>query len=218
MTAWWIVLGILAFVLLLLLLPVHVSLRFREELEVRVRYAFVSLRVYPRPEKPAKKEKKKAARAHRRAKKKETEEKLPQLEKLFKEDGVSAVAAYLQMMAKLAADALRRALRVIVVDRLQVRLIVVGEDAADTAVRYGKICAAVYPAQAVLETVMKVRRRQIDVEPGFLQEKSSTAVDLRAHVQPLRVLAAAVGLLVRWLVNTVRQESAKEAASEGAAG
>ncbi|MFR1434827.1 MAG: DUF2953 domain-containing protein [Acutalibacteraceae bacterium] len=90
------------------------------------------------------------------------------------------------MMAKLAADALRRALRVIVVDRLQVRLIVVGEDAADTAVRYGKICAAVYPAQAVLETVMKVRRRQIDVEPGFLQEKSSTAVDLRAHVQPLR--------------------------------
>lgn len=65
---------------------------------------------------------------------------------------------------------------------------------------------------------MKVRRRQIDVEPGFLQEKSSTAVDLRAHVQPLRVLAAAVGLLVRWLVNTVRQESAKEAASEGAAG
>lgn len=218
MTAWWIVLGILAFVLLLLLLPVHVSLRFREELEVRVRYAFVSLRVYPRPEKPEKKEKKKAARAHRGAKKKETEEKLPQLEKLFKEDGVSAVAAYLQMMAKLAADALRRALRVIVVDRLQVRLIVVGEDAADTAVRYGKICAAVYPAQAVLETVMKVRRRQIDVEPGFLQEKSSTAVDLRAHVQPLRVLAAAVGLLVRWLVNTVRQESAKEAASEGAAG
>ncbi len=218
MTAWWIVLGILAFVLLLLLLPVHVSLRFREELEVRVRYAFVSLRVYPRPEKPAKKEKKKAARAHRRAKKKETEEKLPQLEKLFKEDGVSAVAAYLQMMAKLAADALRRALRVIVVDRIQVRLIVVGEDAADTAVRYGKICAAVYPAQAVLETVMKVRRRQIDVEPGFLQEKSSTAVDLRAHVQPLRVLAAAAGLLVRWLVNTVRQESVKEAASEGAAG
>ena len=211
MTAWWIVLGILAFVLLLFLLPVHVSLRFREELEVRVRYAFVSLRVYPRPEKPAKKEKKKAARGHRGAKKKETEEKLPQLEKLFKEDGVSAVAAYLQMMAKLAADALRRALRVIVVDRLQVRLIVVGEDAADTAVRYGKICAAVYPAQAMLDTV-------IDVEPGFLQEKSSTAVDLRAHVQPLRVLAAAVGLLVRWLVNTVRQESAKEAASEGAAG
>ena len=126
MTAWWIVLGILAFVLLLLLLPVHVSLRFREELEVRVRYAFVSLRVYPRPEKPAKKEKKKAAPAHRRAKKKETEEKLPQLEKLFKGDGVSAVAAYLQMMAKLAAAALRRALRVIGVDRLQVRLFVVG--------------------------------------------------------------------------------------------
>lgn len=217
MTAWWIVLGILAFVLLLLLLPVYVSLRFRDTLEVHVRYAFVSLCVYPRPEKPEKK-KKKAARTGRRAKKQESEEKLPQLEKLLREDGVSAVAAYLHSVAKLAADALRRALRVIVVDRLQVRLIVVGEDAAETAVRYGKICAAVYPAQAVLETVMKVRRREVRVEPGFLQEKSSAAVDLRVHVQPLRVLAAAAGLLVRWLVNTVRQESAKEAASEGAAG
>lgn len=217
MTAWWIVLGILAFVLLLLLLPVHVSLRFRDELEVRVRYAFVSLRVYPRPEKPAKK-KKKAARAGRRAKKQEPEEKLSQIEKLLKEDGVGAVVEYLQSVAKLAVDALRRALRVIVVDRLETRLIVVGEDAAETAVLYGKICAAVYPAQAVLETVMKVRRRQVCVEPGFLQEKSSAAVDLRAHVQPLRLLVAAAGLLVRWLVNTVRQESAKEAASKGAAG
>ena len=54
MTAWWIVLGILALLLLLLLLPVHVSLWYRDGLQVRVRYAFVSLRVYPRPEQPAK--------------------------------------------------------------------------------------------------------------------------------------------------------------------
>lgn len=223
MTAWWIVLGILALLLLLLLLPVHVSLRYRDGLQVRVRYTFVSLRVYPRPEKPAKTKKKKqkaekAAGAGRGAGKEEPEGMLAQLEELLKEDGVSAVAAYLQSMAKLAADVLRRALRVIVVDRLEARLIVVGEDAAETAVRYGKICAAVFPAQAVLETVMKVRRRQIRVEPGFLQEKSSAAVELRAHVLPLRALAAAAGLLVRWLVNTVRQESSKEPAAKPTAG
>lgn len=223
MTAWWIVLGILAFLLLLLLLPVHVSLRYRDGLQVRVRYAFVSLCVYPRPEKPAKTKKKKqkaekAAGSGPAAGKEEPEGMLAQLEELLKEDGVSAVAAYLQSMAKLAADVLRRALRVIVVDRLEARLIVVGEDAAETAVRYGKICAAVFPAQAVLETVMKVRRRQIGVEPGFLQEKSSAAVELRAHVLPLRALAATAGLLVRWLVNTVRQESSKEPAAKPTAG
>ena len=48
----WILLGILAAVFLLLLVPVHADVRYRERLELDVRYLFLRRTLLPAPEEP----------------------------------------------------------------------------------------------------------------------------------------------------------------------
>jgi hypothetical protein len=47
-------------------------------------------------------------------------------------------------------------LRAPIIDRLRVRLSVTGSEPDQTAVQYGKTCALLYPAQAVLESNMPI--------------------------------------------------------------
>ena len=48
----WILLGLLAAVFLLLLVPVHADVRYREKLELDVRYLFLRRTLLPAPEEP----------------------------------------------------------------------------------------------------------------------------------------------------------------------
>ena len=208
----YVLLGVLAFLLLLLLLPIGVSLRFDGELTVRVRYAGIPILRYSsadekQPKKPSKqavspRKQAKAAKKQRAAKPKEKAALLPDLAQMLKEDGVGAVAGYLAELAKLAKTAAGRLLAAILIDRLELLLEVGGEEAADIALTYGKLCGVVYPAQTVLETLLRVRRRQVQVRPNFLRESSQARVRLHAHMLPLRLLWVALRTLTAFLLFT----------------
>ena len=51
MIAFYIIMGVILFLLLLLLMPMGLQVSFRDELTVRVRYMFVPFTIYPRKEK-----------------------------------------------------------------------------------------------------------------------------------------------------------------------
>lgn len=207
---WMIIAGILLFLLVLLLLPVHLYATFQGELLVRVRYLFLSRQLLPAKKKktPAK-----TQTADKKRKKTNEEKETPSFARMLKEDGVSAVLAYYRELAAMAATAAKKLLRTLVVDRLDVCLRIASDDPADTAVNYGRACAAVYPAQAVLETVIRVRKRTVQVVPDFLQEKGEVTFDVRVHVTPLRVIGAAIGFFIQYLVYTVKQRQADDMAA-----
>ena len=211
----YILLGILAFALLLLLIPVHVKAQFDGALCVRVRYAFVFVTLYPRPERPGKKQKKEKEKkrkvSSKKAPSKEKKEKeLSQWELLLREGGPTGVVHAAAELAKLAGTAIRRIFAAITVDRLELRLIIASEDAADTAVGYGKACAVLYPALAVLESVVKVRCRDIAVAPDFLKQKGEFSGEIRLHAVPLRILWAGLRLIAAYIGNTFKQQIKKQ--------
>lgn len=205
MTVFWIILSVLAALFLLLLAPVHFYVSFQEELRIKLRIIFVCKTLYPQ------KEKKPKPKHSEKRKRKKQEGRTPSIGDMFKEDGVGVTLAYIKEIADLSIITLKKALRILVADRLTLDLTIATGDPAQTAIYYGTACAVVYPALAAIETAVTVRRRDIRVTADFEAEKGRASFELRLHASVLRILISAGGLLWRFVTQTIRQKEQKEA-------
>ena len=199
----YILLGLLGLVVLVLAVPVYGHLRYDGDLTARVRVLGVPITLLPREEAPAAKPKKpagKKAGAKKKTKPEEKPSKWQEMVAMFREDGPAATLHYLTELAKLAGQATGRLMKATTVDNLRLELLVATGDPADTAVRYGQVCSALYPALAGIENWVRIRRRHLRVEPNFLLEKSDLYLDLRLHVRVWQALWAALVLLVKFLL------------------
>ncbi len=199
----YILLGLLGLLVLVLAVPVYGRVTYDGDLRAKVRVLGIPITLLPQEEKPAAEPKKSAKKKADTKKKKKQEEKpskWQELTAMFREDGPAATLHYLCELAKLAGQAVGRLLKAVTVDRLSMELLVATGDPADTAVRYGQVCAALYPALAGIESRVRVRRRHLRVEPNFLLEKSDLALDLRLHIRVWQALWAALVLLVKFLL------------------
>ena len=70
---------------------------------------------------------------------------------------------------------------------------VAGDDAADTAIKYGKYCAVVYPAVGTIVRVVKCKGYGVDINPNF-SEKAETEInfDFAARIFAFRLIGLAV--------------------------
>lgn len=216
-------LGLVGLVILLLVMPVYLSVAGHGTWRVRVRILGIPVTLFPRKSKPrqAKKSKPKSASQKDAAGKPSKADRLTaELREAFRRDGVAATAAYLKRLAALAGQTAGRMLRAVTVDKFSVRLIVAAEDPADTALQYGRLCAVVYPSVAVLEQAMRIRRREVRVEPGFLQAAGQVEADIRLHTVPLRLLWALLIFIIRYAqeTNDRTSEPTKEVTEDGKSG
>ncbi len=199
MSGWSILFGVMALLLLLLLMPVTVRIIYDEQLKLRAYYGCIPIYRYPskRPQKP------KPEKAEK-AKKAEKGDKAPNalakgLEETLKEQGVAGAAAYLRDIAHLTGTIFRHLLAAIVVDRQEMQIVVATGDAAETALLYGRLCGVIYPAQALIERYVRIRRRQIEVAPNFTLEQGYVKGAVTFHVIPLRLLVAILIFAAAWI-------------------
>jgi hypothetical protein len=179
--------------------PIYGRVRYAGELHVRIRVLGVPVTLLPTLDKPEK-ETVRQPKKTKKSKPSKTKELGEELSRSVREDGVSATLAYLGKLAEIAAQALGRVLHSFTVDRLKLDMLIAAGDADDTAVRYGQVCGVLYPTLAALSGPIKVRRRELRVEPNFLLEKSDARFDVRLHVWVYRLVGAAIVLLVRMLL------------------
>lgn len=76
-------------------------------------------------------------------------------------------------------------MRHLVVRELFIDLTVTGRDAADTALRYGKVCQKVFPALGYICSNMKVRKYDLEINPDFLGGKDKAEYHLVFSMKPL---------------------------------
>ena len=81
----------------------------------------------------------------------------------------------------------------ILVKKLSLSISVAGDDAADTAIKYGKYCAVVYPAVGTIVRVVKCKGYGVDINPNF-SEKAETEInfDFAARIFAFRLIGLAV--------------------------
>lgn len=201
MLALYILLGLLGLIVLLVLLvlfvPVRARVTYDAELHVRIWVLGVPITLLPGEDKPSEPKSDAKEKAAKPSKAKQLRD---EVSRSFKEDGVAATLDYLTRLAKLAGQAVGRVLYSITVDKLNLELIVADGDADKTAIRYGQVCGVLYPAFTTLAGIVKVRKREMRIEPNFLQETSSLRADVRLHIWVYRLLGTAIALLVKFML------------------
>lgn len=180
----YILLGILLVIFLLILTPVKLKASYNENFRCILKIGFVKFSLYP----PKPKKKKKPKKADEEQKSEETKK-----ESLIKEKGISWLFDLIKKIADLAVGALKDFFRHIIVKKLLLSISIAGSDAADTAVKYGYCCSAVYPAFGIIVGAVKCKKYGVDISPDF-EEKAKSAVnmELEARIKILWLLALVI--------------------------
>ena len=202
----YILLGLIALIVLLFSVKISVELFYEDTFEVWVQVLFIKYRLLPGHEsKKPKKEKK--------PEEEEPEEEKPPEEKkeestgdnfvvrFYKEQGFDGTIRFigdvLHALNTMLGDILKRSF---VVEKLFLRLVVAKQDAAQTALTYGKTCAAVYPALGYICSQLIVRRYDADIRPDYLANESSAAMRFRISLRPIKITNALVRFAFRALI------------------
>ena len=222
MTVVWILLGILFFFALLLALPLRIFLRYTGEtgLQYRVKYAFFPLADSEKPKKAEEVAAKKQKDPAEKPKKASGGAVQSMLSFLGLEDISSAANAkraidekglleVLHGVTEAVSSLLKRTGRLLrkgVFKRFDLRIICGDGDPADAALRYGTLCAAVYPLLTLLDSAIKMKRRKVDIRCDFDAEGMQVSFDGQLNYRPWHFVCFVCGLLWRYLKSRIMKE------------
>ena len=166
--------------------PFSIELVYQDEVKLKVGYIFPLFKVLPQKPKPEKPEKKKPE--------KKPKKKNPVLE-FTKKQGLDGIIELLKEITGIIlklVDTIRRHL----VMKTRLDLLVVGSDPADTAMKFGYACSAIYPLLSLIDRHTKLKRHEEYIDAGFEAEKTQVRFILKAHIIPVFVIIGAVGALI----------------------
>lgn len=199
MTALIVALAIILFFAFLLFMPVVLYADFKNELYLSVRYLFVKIRLLP--EKP--KKKKKAAKEEKDNEKPKAEQENETLEKLkgiVKKTGISGFIEIVAEISKIAAKGVMGIVRHVVISRLDVEIKNGGEDAAQTAINYGYISAALYPSVSIiLNNVKKYKSARVQIFPDYDSRDTTVKCSAKVKVKLWWIVLSAVKTFIKMM-------------------
>ena len=145
-------------------------------------------KVFPQKPKPEKPDEKKQEKEKKPKKKNSVLE-------FTKKQGLDGIIELLKEITGIIlklVDIIRRH----IVMKTRLDLLVVGSDAADTAMKFGYACSAIYPLLSLIDRHTKLKRHEEYIDAGFEAEKTQVRFILKAHIIPVFVLIGAVGALI----------------------
>jgi len=97
------------------------------------------------------------------------------------------------------------------VKKLWLKIRCTGDDAADAAIKYGRVCAVVYPFAALAHSVFKVKEKgkKLDIACDYEGDEDSYLFSIDIFVRLGRVLAAATKIFFKEIAERVKNESQK---------
>ena len=207
MIALYILLGVLLLLFLILLIRVQVFFTFSDEPNLTLKILFYQKKLLPSPPKHEKKKEKPEKKPKKEEKPKETEEEEPEkkqsyLSKIKEKKGLSGLVSLLTDVARIAGGLLKGLFSHIVIHKLDVGIALNSGDAASTAVTYGKLCSAVYPAVNIITAATVCKNYNVTLEPVFdSDQKTEFYADVHAHLRIIFAVweALKAGVKLLWV-------------------
>lgn len=206
MTAVYIIGGTLLFLLILLLIPVSADLAYFDRFIIKVRYGGIKIFGNDKP----KKEEVTGEKAEKKSTEKKSGEKAGKtnfISRVFKEKGKIGGVKFCFAVIKSALSKIIWVIRRIKIKKLILSITVSSDDAANTAVAYGAVCAAVYPVIALIKENTEIGVERINVTTNFdrMSPEIEAAVSLKTRL--IYAVIAAVSMLFSYV--RIKKESEK---------
>lgn len=194
----WIAAGIVAFLLFLLLWPAEWRFSYKDTFSAEVRWLFLRFPLTDRAEK--KPQKAKSPSSPKPKKKSSLSAKVAEFERSLGAENLPQAIEHLTVLLKDIAKRTARLLRHSTLSHLEVSLEVGGTDAADTAMLYGTVCAAVYPLIAWgVGLFRRAKQPKVNVTCSFETPQTTAFFELWMRVTPLGMLAAGLGWIFTYI-------------------
>ncbi len=217
---WWkIILIILALIFLFFCQSVHIIISYDGEFKLIAGLGLIRLNILklaekflnkPREKKPEDEEKKEEPKEE---KKEEEKEKKPAEEKpnVFKEvielrgvDGaVDLLSEFSSLLSKFGGGLVKH----FVVRKLVVHLAITGSDAADTAIKFGAVSAAAFPAIGVINSAAQLKKRDIIIIPDYTGSVDTQKVYIHTSYRLLSLIVVALGAVKDFMQILKREKS-----------
>ena len=195
---WYILLGLLALVLVLLLLPIRVlAVYVGGACRVWIRYLWLQIPLYPRPPKGKKQgQKKKREKTPPPAEGEKKQKKVPLSQTV--EIILLAIRSALRPLEKLAGR---------IRFSVWLELIISQEEAMDTALGYGRAHWTVSAAFAALSNFFRIRLRRVWIRPDFLRQEGDAWARVQVAFAPWMALAAALSFGFHFIKGFLQRQS-----------
>lgn len=204
------VIGVILFLILFLLFcPFCVSLVYDNEVKLRLGYIFPVFRILPRKAKPEtesgeteKPEKKKSEPKAKKSEKEEPENKDTKKKSnafldFTKRNGLDGLIEVLKSVAEIVVGTAKKITSHLVISKLDVGLLVVGEDAADTAIKFGYACSAIYPLISIIDQNVKKCKHSKNIGAGFDDKETKVHLVIKVRILPIFILTAAGSAFIK---------------------
>lgn len=202
MIALLIILGVILFIIGILTVPFNVYAEYIDSFVLYVRWAFIKIYIYPPADKKKKKKKEKKKKdkddeEEKEEDKKDEEEKPKEkgdnfIKVFYNNQGVSGILNLLASIVEKLKKGLHKIGKSFYIRKLWLRINVAEGDSAATAIKYGKICSAVYPSMGYIIDCVNSKNCSVKVQSDFLGNKTVGAFDLHLFVIPSKLIGSAI--------------------------
>ncbi len=212
MTALYIILGIIAFFIILLSVKFKVTVHYEDDVAVSVGWLFLNFNVLPKKEDHGKPKKEKKPKKKKEEKPKEESEIVPEPKtkkkdnmfvRFYRNRGVNGVVQLLKDTAKALGGMFGRLGRAFLFEELYISMTVGAGDSAQTAIKYGEICAGAFPAMGLIVSKMRVKKYNLEINPDFIYGQTSARLHTKVSVRPILLINAVIVLAFELLFNVV---------------
>jgi len=200
----YILLGIAALITLLLSVPLIVQAEYGQELTLRVRWLFLRIPIVPAKEKKPKKKKKKKEKPEKEKEEKPKKEKDPNkpnvVQRFYQYQGIPGFIDLLKRTVEILKKFRHGVWLCFKIRKLHLQMLVTGGEPQDIVEKYGKTCAAVFPALGWLSSHLRTKRGGVKahISPDFTGfAKKEMAFDADVSICPLVLICALLAMLVR---------------------
>ena len=209
MLALYIILGIILFFVIILSIPVFADFEYTDSLKFSVSWLFLKFKIYPKSDKP-KKPKKEKPKKEKKPKEKKPKEEPPKEKKenfiktFYNNQGVSGVIELINHCASALGKMSKGFIKSIRVRNLHIKVSVTEPDAAQTAIKYGKICQKIYPPIGFICSTMNVKNYKINIYADYCGEKTFAEVAAKIGIVPRKLINACIAMAVRLVIELLK--------------
>ncbi len=219
MTALYIILGIIAFFVIVLSIPVVLDLEYTDAVRCRASWLFLKFELYPFPEKKKKEEKPKEEKKDEKPEEKKDEAPKPKKENFLKtfynNQGLSGVIELLNnCVAALKRFSVKLIKRAVIIKKFHLDVHITEDDAAATAIKYGKVCSGLYPSLGFICSNMKVKDYKVNVFADYCGEKTTVQFITETAFIPRAMINAGIALVFSLLKQLLRVAISNNKASK----
>ena len=196
MTAIYIILIIIVFLVFVFISPIYVTVLYEDELLLKLRFLCFSFKFNSNKgsEENSKDDSDKPNKKEKKISKPKKESKKSLLDTI-KENGIFNSTKIFKELMVIILKRVKKFMTHIKANLVDINYVIVGEDASDTAIKYGVISSIAYYLQSLFYTNKILKKSKVNIIPGFNYQDSCLELRFKANVRMFRVVSLAFAVM-----------------------